>query len=191
VDHETPELIESQMAETRQSLTDKVAALEDSVVGKVQTATTAVHDTVRTVRDAVEGTVESVRENVSSVLDVSRHVQDRPWTMVGGAAALGLVVGVALPHRRGDKAPAAFTPRTVAAVGGPPTPGVFDRLLDRLGAEVAKLSESAIASLSVAIRRAVDEGLPRMVDRLTERPATHVDCSAEPSTHPIGRWNGA
>ena len=66
MDHETPDLIEAQMAETRQSLTDKVAALEDSVVGTMQNATAAVSDTVQSVKDAVGDTVNAVKDNVAS-----------------------------------------------------------------------------------------------------------------------------
>jgi ElaB/YqjD/DUF883 family membrane-anchored ribosome-binding protein len=91
VDHETPEVIEAQMAETRQSLTEKVAALEDSVVGTVQSATTAVSDTVQTVKDAVGETVEAVKSNVTNDLDFSHHVREHPWTAVGVAAFAGFV----------------------------------------------------------------------------------------------------
>ena len=87
------------MADTRQSLTEKVSALEDSVVGTVQSATNAVADTVQTVKDAVGDTVGAVKENVSNALDVSRHVRENPWTAVGIAAGVGILIGVLINRK--------------------------------------------------------------------------------------------
>lgn len=112
MDSESPELIEQQMHQTRQSLTDKVAALEQQVVGTIQSATSAVHDTVESVKsavqdtvasvkdtvegvkDTVEGSVSSVSEGVMHTLDIRSQVQENPWMMVGGAAAAGFLTGL-------------------------------------------------------------------------------------------------
>ena len=190
MDNDTPEVIEAQMAETRQSLTEKVAALEDSVVGTVQSATTAVQDTVQSVRDAVEDTVGTVKENVSSALDVSRHVRDNPWMMVGGAAAAGFLAGFTLSRKGSAPSATASTTRMNVPAAAPvkaSSPGVVDALLCQIGDELKKLGESAIQSVSANLQRAVNDGLPKLVDRLVE-PSKKGEEDA--NTYPIGRWNG-
>jgi ElaB/YqjD/DUF883 family membrane-anchored ribosome-binding protein len=190
MDNETPELIEAQMAETRQSLTDKVAALEESVVGTVQSATTAVHDTVQTVRAAVEGTVESVKGNVASAFDVRHHVQTRPWEMIGGAAVAGLLAGMALFRKSPTtKQSVSAAPSNAAPAPSDRSPGLFDAVLGMAGVEIKKLAESAIASASTTLQRVVNEKLPKLVDQIVEPQEKQSETRAP--TFPIGRWNGA
>jgi ElaB/YqjD/DUF883 family membrane-anchored ribosome-binding protein len=100
-----PEMIRKQMAETRTSLTQKLESLEQKVVDTVEGASCAVNQTVDNVKGAVHETVttvkDSVRETVGSVrdaFDISRHVENRPWTMMAGAVAVGFLGGYML-HR--------------------------------------------------------------------------------------------
>jgi len=188
MDNRTPELIEAEMARTRQSLSAKVSALEDTVVGTVQSASSAVKDTVTTVRTAVEESVDAVRDRVTSVLDVSGHVREHPWAMVGGAAAAGFLVGCLVPR---TAAPAGAYDSAPPAPSGPrstgSTRGMWDTLLDRITAELRKVGESAVENLSTVAQRAMSEKLPKVVDRLLEPSPAR----AETEPYPIGRWNGA
>lgn len=104
-DDQPPELIEHEMEQTRQSLTDKVAALEQQVTGTIQSVSdgvketvesvrSAMQDTVSSVKETVSGSVESVSEGVKQAFDVSHHVRDNPWVAVGSAAAAGFVLGL-------------------------------------------------------------------------------------------------
>lgn len=86
------EVIRTQMEETRASLADKLEALETQVLGKVEGATDAVANTVEAVNDTVE--------TVKRTLDVRQHVRDYPWAMVGGATAVGYLLGWILPSSR-------------------------------------------------------------------------------------------
>lgn len=147
---ESPELIEQQMTETRQSLTEKVAALENQVTGTLQSATTtvqetvqtvqdtvqsvktAMEDTVSTVKDTVQESVESVSSGIKSAFDVRSHVADNPWGAFAGAAVAGFVTGLIVFRHHGHGVPAhpaaAFTPRPApppapaAAPAPPPEP---------------------------------------------------------------------
>jgi ElaB/YqjD/DUF883 family membrane-anchored ribosome-binding protein len=180
VDHESAELIERQMEETRESLTEKVAQLEEQVVGTIQSATSAVQDTVQSVRSAVQDTVdsvsgtvkhsvESVSAGVKDALDVPRHVRDHPWPMVGGAAIAGFLTGMLVFRRAPTAKPApAFTPRSVAET--PMTtaahrPGWLNDLLEMAGREMRQLAEQAFAVASTSLRRSVQEGIPKLVER--------------------------
>jgi len=118
MDHESPELIEQEMHQTRASLTEKVAALECQVLGTIQNATEAVHSTVEsvkaavhdvsaTVKDTVSESVHTVKDQVANTLDVTRHTRENPWAMVGGAAAVGFAVGYFLSGPRGEHSRAA------------------------------------------------------------------------------------
>jgi len=138
MDRESPELIEKDMHETRQALTDKVAALEQQVVGTVQGATSAVQETVHTVKAAVEETMTSVTDrvkesvasvqesvasasaNVKATLDVPEHIRQHPWTAVVGAAAAGAIAGFALSST-GAKFKHQSAHRTIGTGNGAPS----------------------------------------------------------------------
>ena len=129
MDRETPELIERQMEDTRESLSEKVSQLENQVVGKLQSATEAVQRTVQSVRCAVEGTVASVTgtvrnsvESVSEALDMRKRVQETPWLMVSGAATAGLVTGLIVFRRasRPERKQLPAYTRMPAAASTPP-----------------------------------------------------------------------
>jgi len=115
---ESPEVIKSQMEQTRQDLVEKIETLEQQVANTVQEATSAVATTVDTVKEVVSNTKEAVASTVDSVKDVvsnttdavqstmdsvmatfdlSGHVQRSPWLMFGGAVASGFVLGKLLP----------------------------------------------------------------------------------------------
>ncbi|MDB5310860.1 MAG: hypothetical protein JWO38_5062 [Gemmataceae bacterium] len=114
-DEKTPEQIEQEMLETRESITEKVAALETQVLGNIQsvtcgvteavqsvkeavaTAPTAVSDTVKQTVDAVK---ETVRETVGS-FSVTGCVRDNPWAALGTTTMAGFLAGYFLPGRRG------------------------------------------------------------------------------------------
>lgn len=163
------------MAETRQSLTEKVAALEDTVVGTVQSATTAVADTVQTVKDAVGETVGAVKDNVAKAFDVTSHVRANPWAALGMAAVGGFITGIIVFRRPESQAvvtPRKYEPATSPRSIVPPesvrptAPGVFDALLSRVGDEVKKLGEIVIEKVTSELHRVVDDGVPRIVDKL-------------------------
>src|SRR4051812_17988281 len=71
---EEAERIRQQMNETRADLTEKLEVLEQQVVG-----------TVETVKESVN--------TVQHVFDLKYQMQERPWAIMAGAAAVGLLVG--------------------------------------------------------------------------------------------------
>jgi len=136
---ESPEVIKSQMEQTRQGLVEKIETLEQQVTQTVQEATNAVTSTVDTVKevvsntsDAVQSTVDSVKDVVSNTkdavqstmdsvvgaFDLSGHVQRSPWLMFGGAVASGFVLGKVLapPQMSSSSASADFSRLSAASV---------------------------------------------------------------------------
>jgi len=105
------EVIREQMEETRTALTEKLEALEEQVASTVQGATATVTETVQAVTDTVAKASESVEHTIDKVsesmehtidkvkesFDLTQHVQDHPWLMMGGAVAVGFVAGQLLP----------------------------------------------------------------------------------------------
>jgi len=185
---ESPEVIEQKMVETRDSLTQKVSALETQVTDTIQSATstvnniveqvkTAVPDTIATMKDSFAGVKESVTERVKATFDVSQHTRDRPWAMVGGAAALGFIGGMILFRRsygppepsRAKSAPSTFAaPLTPAPAAAPmKLPGWLDqivgRLADKVSEEVRKLGEVAVATASASLQQTVERALPTLL----------------------------
>ena len=178
MDDQSPELIEKQMEETRESLSEKVSQLEQQVVDKIQSATDAVQDTVQSVRSAVQDTVESVtgsvKDSVSSVsdgvkeaLDVSKHVREKPWAMVGGAAAAGFIAGL-LVFQRSQSAASLPAHALMPAANFPPQatqrPGWMNDLFDLAGREIRKIAEQALATTTASLKQSVEQGIPKLID---------------------------
>jgi len=91
-----PEVIRHEMEQTRASLAEKLDALGQRAADTVQASTEtvenvtgAVQETVEAVQESVEGTVETVRE----AFDLPGWVDKYPWLAVGGAAAVGFLLG--------------------------------------------------------------------------------------------------
>lgn len=173
---ESPELIEQKMQETRESLTQKVTALEDSVVGSLQNASETVNSIIDSVKTVVPDTLAEVKENVKSSLDVSHKVRENPWPMIGGAAAAGFLAGVVLFRKK--ESATMHRLASAAAPQGPPAPAsaapqayrmpgwldnVVDRLADKVGEEVRKLGEVALATASSSLQRSMEEALPKLL----------------------------
>jgi len=133
-------VIERQMQETKESLTEKVAALEQQVTGTLENASTTVQETVQAVRETVESVKESVAESVSTVkdtltdsvssvadsvkrtFDVSGHVRENPWLAVGGAAVAGFVTGLLTGGRRSIMARSDARSEPVMPLAAAPSP---------------------------------------------------------------------
>jgi ElaB/YqjD/DUF883 family membrane-anchored ribosome-binding protein len=181
----TPEQIQQEMAQTRESLTGKVAALENQVVGTVQTAADTLTDTVESVKalittapgavgDTVKQAAAAVTESVKNTFDIRSQVREHPWTAVGVSALAGCITGwlvssltegaAAAP---GVAAPAtAYTPATAAASSRSGT-GVFDELLSMLGHKLREVAENVVDSATKALNDNVREGVPKLVDAAT------------------------
>jgi len=191
MDRKSPELIEQDMHETRQALTDKVAALEQQVVGTIHEATTAVQDTVQSVKSAVEETVTNVKDTVSgsvasvkSTFDVPEHVRTHPWAGIGVAALAGAVTGYLLsseekttyrPGQRfagngiSNQSTSSFASSPRASTSTAQThqshePGLFDEIWHRVRGEIKQLSEAAINTLSQSLRENLNQGIGHLVE---------------------------
>ena len=124
----TPEDLERDMAQTRESLTEKVTALENQVVGSVQSAADTLTETVDAVKSFVhtapEAVSQSVREAASAVgdslhdvLDVSSRVRRNPWASIGVSLTAGCLAGwlaSAFPSRPSRWASASAWPTSAA-----------------------------------------------------------------------------
>ena len=170
----SPEDIEREMLQTRESISVKVAALENQVVGTMQSATNAVTDTVEAVKSlvssapsAVSNTVKQSMAAVREQLDFTGCVRTHPWSSVGTSAGVGLLVGLMLGGRRESSrpaagvAPSAYSPPTPAA--RPSEPGVFDELIGMVGTEAKRLVKEVIASTSAALKHNIETGVPKLV----------------------------
>jgi len=138
----TPEEIEREMHQTRDSITEKVSLLESQVVGNINSVTTAadavkeaVTDTVQAVKSAVStapGAVsdtvkqtfaavkDSVRDGVNSV-NVTGCIRDNPMAALGTSTVAGFLAGFFLGGRS-SRLLSGYDPsgpRRHASAGGP------------------------------------------------------------------------
>jgi len=184
MDRESPELIEREMEQTRESLTEKVSLLEDKVMGQLNSATdtvqdtvdsvqdtvqsvkAAVQDTVQSVSDTVKHSVQSMAEGMKESLDVRKHVQEKPLAMVGGAAAIGFLTGLIVFRGRpsGGAAPA-YAPMPVAGYAAAPSrPAWLNDLIDMGMREVKKIAEQALATTTASLKQTVETGIPKLIE---------------------------
>jgi len=189
--NKTPDEIEREMLETRESITEKVAALENQVVGTLQTAADTVNGTVEAVKSLVthapEAVSDSIKQAASTVKDVmknafnvSEHVERHPWASVGTATLLGCITGwlvsrVTEGPVAGARAVAA--PPPPAAAPAYRAPGVFDKVFEMLGDRVKELAETAVNSVSASLKSTIEEKVPTLIDQA----ASHL---TEPSPEP-------
>src|SRR5947209_18377211 len=113
MENEDPEVIRRRMLENRTALTEKLEALENQVMGvassvtdTVESVKEGVQETVEAVKDTVQETVGNVKdtfddtvETVKGAFNLPRQVERHPWAMLGGAVAVGAVLGVLLRRR--------------------------------------------------------------------------------------------
>lgn len=200
MDRESPELIEREMEQTRESLTEKVSLLENKVIGQLESATDTAQETVQSVQETVHTLKATVQETVQSVattvqdtvrsladgmkeaLDVRQQVERHPAAMVGGATALGFVTGlIVFTGRSGGRVPAHTHRATGGMASGAPIaaapavshrPAWLDDLFEMAGREVKKLAEQALSQASASLRRTVETQVPELIEGMVSR-ATH------------------
>jgi len=208
-----PEAIRQQMEQTRESLQNKLEVLEQQVMETVQEATgavaetaEAVKETVETVKETVQGTVESVKdsvqdtvetvkdtvqgtmESVKDTLDLNRHVQEHPWLMCAGAAAIGFVgtrwLTRALASRQEHWPPTFAAPPSMAAKPNgsyaptfstpPPAPAPQERswwssIAEHYSDELAKIKGLVIGTVGGVVREMVTSNVaPALAEQIKD-----------------------
>lgn len=191
----SPEQIEQEMLQTRESLTTKVSALENQVVGTVQTAADTISGTVGAVKslvdtapaavtDTVKQAADVVGEKMKEIFDVTGHVQNHPWPSVAVATGLGFVTGlIAFRGSSGlglgvaPTAPVAAQPAysVPTAPAAPRAPGLFDELIAMAGRKLRELAQTALETASQAATQSVRENVPKLVDAATEAAGTKLN----------------
>jgi len=183
----TPEHIESEMLQTRESLTEKVSALENQVMGTVQTAANTITDTVdavksfvtnapETVSETVEQVTSAVREQVQKTFDITGHVRSNPWASLGVSVGVGFLAGFMIFRQERASSASRSEPRseyTPSMMPPPPAsprePGMLDDLLGVLGRKVKEMAETALDAASTAVSKNIRDGVPKIVEEAAKR----------------------
>lgn len=179
--NKTPDEIEREMLETRESITEKVAALENQVVGTLQTAANTVNGTVEAVKslithapeavsDSIKQATSTVKEVMGNAFNISEHVERYPWASVGTATLLGCITGWLVSRPSGSSAAEASMATAMAAPAAASTPtyrapGIFDKVLEMLGDRVKELAETAVSTVSESIKGTIQEKVPTLIDQ--------------------------
>lgn len=183
----TPEQIEREMLQTRESLTEKVSALESQVVGTVQTAAETLTGTMEAVKelmtsapgavsDTVKQAASAVSETMRKTFDISGRIREHPWAAVGVSTGLGFLTGLLIFRDRGAACSAPPAPVPLAS----PTPskshpGVFDELFGMIGRKVREVSETVIDSATAAVNQNIRDSVPKLVDAAIGRRSDDLD----------------
>ena len=175
----TPEQIEQEMIQTRESITEKVTSLENQVVGTVRTAADTLTDTVDAVKSLVTEAPEAVRQAASAVTEklkdtfnVSGHVLLHPWATVTGAVGLGCLVGwfTSRSHAVSQTIDKNIK-NAVDRPTPPPTPpsehkpGMVDEMMAMMGDKVRDLARTALDSVSTALNELIREEIPHLITK--------------------------
>jgi ElaB/YqjD/DUF883 family membrane-anchored ribosome-binding protein len=183
-DERTPEEIEREMAQTRDSITAKVAALENQVMGTVQSAADTVTNTVAAVKelvttgpvalsDTVKDSLTSVGDVVKEQLDFGKKIRENPWESVAAAAAGGFVVGLLAFARPRTAETAQQTPAAREFVAPPPSeaprePSLLDGVWNHIRKELSTLAEEAWKTASESLRNTLQTEVPNLVKTTVE-----------------------
>lgn len=202
----SPDEIERDMADTRESITEKVAALETQVKGNIEAVTgtvTAVKDAIAAAPAAVSDTVkqtvaavkDSVRETVQR-LDFTDCVRRNPWSALGTTTAAGFLTGYfLLGGRSRPSAPGgtAFVPQAAAAQSGEPSflNGLFGDLFSTVGKEVRDIAEKAFTSAVSTLKQNVGTVVPQMVDQAIHNVTEPVTGAVNRSTNTPRMMDGS
>lgn len=197
----TPDEIEREMLQTRESLTEKVEALEhqfagtvQQVAGTVEAVKSFVSAAPETVSDTVKQAAAAVSESVKETFDITGHVRRHPLTAVGAAAALGCVVGAIIFRPSGSAASSRMTsvmaessaerpplPVSSQPVGAAKQPGILDELFGMLGDKAKELARGALESVSAALKESIQTQVPRLVNDAAARFADSCEAAGDTS----------
>ncbi|OWK43521.1 DUF883 C-terminal domain-containing protein [Fimbriiglobus ruber] len=105
-----------------------------------------------------------------AVHSVVEELRDKPWIILGGAVAVGLVAGVCLLNRRRNSPEHKFANLSSAAAPssgdqpGTGRPEWWDQLLDKAGEEAKKLGSSLITSLASSLKENLAKEIPQFIE---------------------------
>jgi len=195
----TPEQIQGEMAQTRESLTEKVAALENQVLGTAQTAANTLSTTVDAVKSLVETAPEAMKqaatavtETVKDAFDISGHVRTYPWASVGVSTGVGFLTGLLVFRGHSNGEIASSSAAVMPAASPPPAgkSGIFDELFAMIGRKVREVAENVIDTASAAVNENVRSSVPKLVDAATEMAADRLAPGAGGSSARPGGYAG-
>jgi ElaB/YqjD/DUF883 family membrane-anchored ribosome-binding protein len=179
-----PEVIRQDIEQTRSALTEKLETLEEEVRDTVRSAKETVEETIENVSEKVQDTVETVERT----FDLEYQMQQRPWVLIGGAVAAGVVTGFVADNLRtraaawqdsGRYEPSYGSPmdQSGGALGSqrpaspsPPRerPTFFQSLLSRFDKEIGMVKEMAIGYATGVLRDMIKEALPAVKERVQQ-----------------------
>jgi ElaB/YqjD/DUF883 family membrane-anchored ribosome-binding protein len=195
VTQKTPEEIQQEMLQTRESLTEKVEALEHQVVGTVEAVKSFVTTAPETVSDTVKQAAAAVSESVKETFDITGHIRRHPLAAVGTAALLGCTISWLLSRKResdlSDRMTSAMSDSSIerpaaapsappqpAAPAAPAKPGLFDELFEMLGDKAKQLLREGLETASAALKESIQTQVPRLVNDMSTRLVDNAEGSS-------------
>lgn len=166
-----------------------IAALQrldrDLSVGlqEAQTVASSIAEATVAVDRAAHDTVESLSEAILSVkqsVDVKHHVEERPWTMIGGAVVLGYLGGSLLQGAGGADHNGHDSngqgPQTHRGSGSAQGGGLLGKLGEAIAPEIQTLRDVAMGAVLAAVH-----------DKLRSFQGPHPDAPPESGPRPAPR----
>lgn len=166
-------VIRQQIEETKLQLTDKLESLEQQVSQTVQSAGDAVAATVEAVQGTVEsvtGAVEGAVHSVSEAFDLRQQIDNHPFLVLGGAAALGYIAAecVTIYERAQKTRPMMSSPQGMVQ----PQAAVHSSTMSPLWRELQTMAIGVlVGSIQSAALRALPELVGAMVGNIGSHPA--------------------
>lgn len=136
---DTTQAVQSTITGAVDTVKDTVETVTDKVQETVATVTEKVNETMTSMTDKVQETVQAFSDTLSETFSLSVQMERRPWVVLGGAAALGCLIGATLGSSSASASP------SEAPASSPPQP--FRVLADEPEQEQAGILDGAFSQL--------------------------------------------
>jgi ElaB/YqjD/DUF883 family membrane-anchored ribosome-binding protein len=190
-DEKSPDEIEREMVQTRESITEKVSILESQVKGTIESVTGTVDAVKEAVTNAPEAVSETVKQTVAAVkeqvrsIDVAGFIRDNPWGAVGTSVLGGFLAGFFLLGGSKSRRTAPPVPGLSSASYQPAhdSGGILDDLFSLVGKEAREMAGMALASATEALKRNINTAVPGLIDRAVDQVTQANGTTGESRVH--------
>lgn len=98
-----PKTIDEKQEDVKGEIKQTTREYVDTAKDYLNAASEKVSETVTDLKDKAKEKGEEIKEQANDVIDtIDEYAHKKPWMLIAGAAALGLVIGLSLQSKKKD-----------------------------------------------------------------------------------------